>query len=33
MALVCVALGFVAWFGSAMTLGGFMDADSAIPSV
>lgn len=31
MALVCVALGFVAWFGSAMTLGGFMDADRRNP--
>ena len=31
MALVCVALGFVAWFGSAMTLGGFMDADKRNP--
>ncbi|HCH22449.1 MAG TPA: TIGR00374 family protein [Bifidobacterium sp.] len=31
MALICVALGFVAWFGSAMTLGGFMDADKRDP--
>ena len=27
MALVCVALGFVAWLGSAITLGVFMDSD------
>ena len=27
MALVCVALGFIAWLGSAITLGVFMDSD------
>lgn len=27
MALVCVALGFVAWLGSTITLGVFMDSD------
>mgnify|MGYP006924815540 CR=1 FL=1 len=32
MALVCVALGFVAWLGSAITLGVFMDSDNATRS-
>lgn len=29
MALVCVALGFIAWLGSAITLGVFMDSGQA----
>ncbi len=31
VALLCVAFGFVAWFGSAMTLFGFMDKDKRNP--
>lgn len=31
MALVCVLFGLLAWFGSAMTLGCFMDADKRNP--
>lgn len=31
MALICVALGFVAWIGSAIELGAFMDRDRRTP--
>lgn len=31
MALACVFFGLLAWLGSAMTLGGFMDADKRDP--